>query len=110
MLAEKQFWAKDMLTLVFQDRFLCRGGPSGSSQQSFTLTDFVDFLEGIEGVEYGEFDFGEILDTKRHRQVTHPLTLVYYVRQLSTIHLPSFDQIASGSECFSGACFSSLLY
>ena len=66
MLTDRQNKNDDM---VCQGGFLCRVRVGRISQQSFTLTDLVDFLRGIQGLEYGEFEFGEMLDIKRHRQV-----------------------------------------
>ena len=54
---------------MYGSGLLCRPRTSRSSGQHFTVADLVDFLRGIKGMDYGVFDFNDILDTKRHRQV-----------------------------------------
>ena len=62
--------------MVYDSGLLCRSHSSRTSGQHFTVADLVDFLRGIKGMDYGVFDFGDILDTKRHRQVNSSLKWV----------------------------------
>ena len=59
--------------VVYDSGLLCRSHSSRSSGQHLTVADLIDFLRRIEGMDYGVFHFGDILDTKMHRQVNSSL-------------------------------------